>query len=429
MAQAIWMPKLGMTMEKGTILQWFKEAGDPVEEGEPILEVMTDKINIEVEAYTSGTLLRILHGPDEEVAVNEVIGYIGEEGEVVPEGRPSKQDELELESSVSKLRQNSSALPRKEGFSGAKGASVTTPKSTVAVPEAPLSGLETIRATPSARRTARKLGVFLHEVTGSGRKGRIHREDVEVYATRKSMDKPSLSREISQKSQGEIIPYRGMRETVGRRMAESAFSAPHVTLFTDVDMGAAIETRQQLLEVVEQQTGYRLSHTELILKACAFALKQHPEVNASLQGKEILRHSHIHLGLAVAVEEGLLVPVIRDANRKGLAQLTQECKELAQAAREKTLTPDQLSGSTFTISNLGMYEVDGFTPIINQPESAILGVGRIKEKPVGVDGEIKLRPIATFSLSFDHRVLDGAPAARFLQTVKQTLEQPEILLV
>lgn len=400
MAQAIWMPKLGMTMEKGTILQWFKEEGDPVEEGEPILEVMTDKINIEVEAYASGKLLRILHGPDQEIAVNEVIGYIGEEGEELPDVPLSKSEETPSKSESS------------------------TQKSLESTP----STSQTVRATPSARRASRKWGVPLHEVTGSGRKGRIHREDVEAYAARiKAADKIPPEQSF-QESQEETIPYRGMRETVGQRMADSAFTAPHVTLFTDVDMSAAIQTRRKLLEVVEQQTGHRLSYTEIILKACAFALKQHPDVNASLRGKEILRHPDIHIGLAVAVEEGLLVPVVRNADRKGLAQLTRECKELARNAQEKSLAPDQLTGSTFTISNLGMFEVDGFTPIINQPESAILGVGRIREKPVGVNGEITLRPLATFSLSFDHRILDGAPAARFLQTVKRTLEKPEILL-
>jgi pyruvate dehydrogenase E2 component (dihydrolipoamide acetyltransferase) len=392
MAEAVSMPKLGMTMEKGTILRWFKDEGDAVEEGEPLLEVMTDKINIEVEATTSGRLLKIIHGPDEEVPVQQVIAYIGAAGEEPPQTEGREAD---------------STVPDQES------------ENTDNPPVSP----RLVRATPSARKHAKRLGVSLEAIRGTGRKGRIHRADVEAFASH--VQPIESSPEVSVESK----PYRGMREIVGRRMVESAFTAPHVTLFTDVDMGACKQMRHELLEVVEQRTGYRLSYTELILRACAAALEQHPEVNASFHGDHIRYHSSIHIGLAVSVAEGLLVPVIRDANRKGLAQLTRECKDLTQAARDNKLKPDQLRGGTFTVSNLGMYAIDGFTPIINQPESAILGVGRIREQAVDVEGEIRLRPMATFSLSFDHRVLDGAPAARFLQTIKHTLENPTTMLV
>lgn len=194
-------------------------------------------------------------------------------------------------------------------------------------------------------------------------------------------------------------------------------------------MSASVAMRQELLPVVEQKVRQRLSYTEILMKAVAAALASHPSVNASLQGDTILFHEYVNIGLAVSIPDGLVVPVVKNADQKGLAQLTAECKDLAMRARENKLLPDDMSGGTFTISNLGMYAIDAFTPIINQPESAILGVGRIQEKPVGTDGNIVLRPMMTLSLSFDHRVIDGAPAAHFLQDVKELLEKPYQLIV
>ena len=445
MAEEIRMPKLGATMETGTIGTWLKKEGDRVEAGEPLLEVVTDKITIEVEAAASGILLKTYYGPGDVVPVQAIIGYIGEPGEAVPD-LPGD------------------AVPGSPGeaISGSPGALPP------AGDEIPQAGEGKIRATPAARATARRLGIDLASVRGTGPKGRIQKEDVEaayqhlqgqVKATplaRKIAGQENIrladvqgsgirgkitrgdveaaiaaKREAAESGESRVLTRKveGMRKIIAERMSQSAFTAPHVTLVTEIDMSAAVELRNRLLPGIEKKTGRRLSYTEIILKAAALALKRHPAVNASLKDDHIVYHDRVHIGMAVAVPDGLVVPVVRDADRKGLAELTAECKDLARLARENRLTPDLISGGTFTVSNLGMYAVDAFTPIINPPEAAILGVGRIREKPVGIGGSIALRPMMTASLSFDHRVMDGAPAAAFLTELKELLEQPYQMLL
>lgn len=453
MATAVFMPKLSMTMEQGTVLQWFKQEGDDVREGDLLLEVMTDKINIEVEAYVSGKLLKIYYGPDSVVPVNAVIGYIGEEGEVVPDTPPA------VDGSVDGASDEAAEAAADQPADDAAGAEQAAPASGEA---------GKVRATPAARKAAREHGIALEQVKGSGPNGRIHRADVEAYvqANRTNTAATPLARKVAQAegisladvqgtgvngkvlkadvlaakqsaaqptaapaAAGEKVKLEGMRKVIAQRMVQSAFTAPHVTLVTEVDMSEAIRLRTALLPEIEKATGERLSYTEIIMKAVARALMLHPQVNTSLEGDYLVRHAHANIGLAVAVPNGLMVPVIPEAESKGLAALTAACKQVAKLAREGKLTPDHMRGGTFTISNLGMYAIDAFTPIINQPESAILGVGRIQEKPVGVAGRIELRPMMTLSLSFDHRVIDGAPAAAFLQDVKEALEQPYRMLV
>ncbi|UYZ12259.1 2-oxo acid dehydrogenase subunit E2 [Brevibacillus sp. WF146] len=454
MATGVFMPKLSMTMETGTIIQWFKEPGDDVKEGDVLLEVMTDKINIEVESYATGKLLAVYYGPDEVVPVNQVIGYIGEAGEQVPDAPPplggqAEEDRLNrggtwAGSGQGKGRQ---AVDAGEGGAADHVADAADDKS---------DGPEKVRATPVARRMAREHDIVLGEIAGSGPRGRVQKADVEASLTaraaepviRSSVDTadsasgapakrslsdgtpaspdPSDRRELRGTTR---VKLDGMRKVIARRMVASAFSAPHVTLTTEADMSEAVGLRASLLPLVEKRTGLRLSYTEIIVKAVAAALALHPQVNASLVDDHILCHEEINVGLAVAVSNGLLVPVVKQANRRSLAELTLECKRLSALAREGNLLPDDLRGGTFTVSNLGMYAVDAFTPIINQPESAILGVGRIVEKPVGVAGRIDLRPMMSLSLSFDHRVMDGAPAAAFLQEVKELLESPALMLV
>lgn len=447
MAAEILMPKLGATMETGTIVKWLKKEGDRVQAGEPLLEIMTDKITIEVEAAESGTLLKTYYGENDVVPVQQIIGYIGEPGETVPDvpARVSASQEHPAPSAPSP----EAALPS----DGREIAEESGGK---------------IRATPAARAAARRLQVDLALIRGTGPRGRIQKEDVEAYR-RNLPSQPKatpLARKIAEREniplagvpgsgvQGKILradveaviaaqaaapapgasgmktrKVEGIRKIIGERMSQSAFTAPHVTLVTEIEMSAAVELREQLLPRVENKTGFRLSYTEIILKAVAVALTLHPMVNASLRDDHIVLHDQVHIGLAVAIPDGLVVPVVKDADRKGLAELTAECKTLARLARENKLKPDQLSGGTFTLSNLGMYAVDAFTPIINPPESAILGIGRIHEKPVGVNGSIVLRPMMTASLSFDHRVIDGAPAGAFLTELKQLLEQPFQLLL
>ncbi|WP_273124259.1 2-oxo acid dehydrogenase subunit E2 [Bacillus weihaiensis] len=452
MAKEIFMPKLSSTMEVGTLLQWYKEEGETVEVGDPLFEIMTDKINIEVEAYEEGILLKRYVHEDDEVPVNHVIGYIGKEGEEVPGTSPGNAEE-QSDSPAEQTKNEQPIVALKEDHA--------------------TSDQEKVRATPAARRVAREQDVMLVEVCGTGLNGRIHEADVFDYresqkqtaskATplarkvaadehidlsqlqgtgangkvyRKDLNQHSSSasavqgqKVVATSKKEKRVKMEGVRKIVAKRMQESKATAPHVTLTSEVDMTEAIHMRKQLLPLIEKKTGHRLSYTEIILKATAHALKLHESINVSLDGDEIVYHSSVNVGLAVAVESGLLVPVIKAADTKGLSTLTEECKAKSKAARDSKLKPDDMKGGTFTISNLGMYAIDAFTPVINQPESAILGVGRINEKPVGVNGSIELRPMMTLSLSFDHRVIDGAPAAAFLTYLKQVVEQPVELLL
>lgn len=404
MAKEVLMPKLGMTMETGTIVQWFKEEGDRVESGEILLEVMTDKINIEVESYESGVLLKKYYREDDVVPVNQVIAYIGEPGEQVPD-QPPKLAESKKE--------DEAKLTAEEKVNTQETQQVDKP-----------------RATPAARKLAREHNVNLHDVVGSGARGRIHREDVEKYiqaqkpaaeTVRTTADQPVIP--------SERTPVTGMRKLIGERMVTSVHEAPHVTLHSEIDMTQVVDLRKQLIPVIEEKTGFRISYTEIIIKAVAMVLKEHPALRTSMEGETLVTNHEINIGLAVSHPQGLLVPVIHHADQLGFAELTKTCKQLAKDAREGRLSPDRIRGGTFTISNLGMYAVDSFTPIINLPESAILGVGRIVEKPVGYQGEIVLRSMMSVSLSFDHRVMDGAPAAAFLTQLKEVLENPYQLLV
>ncbi|MEK3857243.1 dihydrolipoamide acetyltransferase family protein [Cytobacillus sp. FSL H8-0458] len=445
MAKEIFMPKLSSTMEVGTLLQWFKEEGDSIEIGEPLFEIMTDKINIEVEAYDQGVLLKKYFQEDDQVPVNQIIGYIGDKNEQVPENSPGISGGAEAESQSP----DEEPVPEKQ----------EVPKEAGAANEG-----EKVRATPAARKQARMNDVELVFIQGSGPKGRIQKKDVLAHLASSSPKATPLARKVAASEQvplgdikgsgvnGKILksdistavnnrtsssataePNRkqmsGMRKVIAKRMSESVNTAPHVTLTTDADMTKVKELRTSLLPVIEKQTGLRLSFTDILIKAAGKALSRHPGVNVSIEGEEIIQHEQVHIGLAVAVEDGLMVPVIKNVNEKGLAQITEDAKEAGKLARENKLHPNQLKGSTFTISNLGMYAVDVFTPIINQPESAILGVGRILDRPVAVEGNLAVRPMITLSLSFDHRAMDGAPAAAFLTELKYILENPFELLV
>ncbi len=445
MAKEIFMPKLSSTMQVGTLLQWFKKEGETVEVGEPLFEIMTDKINIEVEAYEAGTLLKCYFDEDAEVEVNHVVGFIGNPDEVVPDSPPgvsgstdtsnddSEKEEVVAEDVIDNVTQPTLENGEKQRATPAarKSAKVNEIE-LAAVPGSGLNGRIHVadveafiksevapKATPLAKKVAHSVGVDLATISGTGANGKIYRSDVDQVGIQKQTEVPAQRK----------IKLEGLRKIVGKRMLESVTTVPHVTLTTEVDMSKVIEIRKQILGKIEKQTGYRLSYTEIIIKAVAKTLKNHPNVNASLQGDEIILNDKINIGLAVAIDNGLVVPVVNEAEQKGLAALTEECKTLGKAAREGKLKPDQMTGGTFTISNLGMYAIDAFTPIINKPETAILGVGRINEKPVGINGSIELRPMMSLSLSFDHRTIDGAPAAAFLTDLKTALEMPFELLI
>ncbi|GIN23066.1 dihydrolipoamide acetyltransferase family protein [Siminovitchia fordii] len=444
MASEVVMPKMGATMEEGTIVAWLVQVGEAVEEGDPIAEVQTDKITLEIEAETAGVLLKTLYDTGTTVQVHEVIAYLGEEGEKV-------------ESLAGKEQSTQDPLSEEQH-----------PSTGVAIAEEnSVKPGEKIRRTPAARKLAEDNQVNLKDVIGSGPLGRIQKIDVENYLVENKKKITPLAKKIAKdqgidlrdvqgtRPRGKIVkddlialssensieeqpadiqaarrvPFKDMRKVIADRISESAFTAPHVTLVSEIDMTKCVSLRKDLLTVIEKMEGLRISFNEILMKAVALTLSQQPGINISLEGEEIVYHSDIHIGMAVAVPDGLVVPVLRNVDQKGLAALTKEAKDLGKKAREGKLSPDDMHGSTFTVSNLGMYAIDEFTPIINAPNAAILGIGRIQDKPVILNGEVAVRSMMKVSLSFDHRIIDGAPAAAFLTELKDTLENPYKLMV
>jgi pyruvate dehydrogenase E2 component (dihydrolipoamide acetyltransferase) len=283
-----------------------------------------------------------------------------------------------------------------------------------------------VKASPAAKKLAEEHGIALEDIEGTGPGGRITREDVlKAVESKAAAPAPAAPAAEAAKVEDKRVPLAGMRKVIADRMAESFRTAPHVTVDMEVDMSQAAAFRKALNEVAPE----KVSFTDIIVKIVARALEDFPVVNASLQGEEIVYNGQVNVGVAVALEDGLIVPVVKNANKLGIAAISQQVKELAAKAREGKLSPDEYKGGTFTISNLGMFGVDSFTPIINPPESAILGVNRIQKKPVVVNDEIVVRPMMNLSLSFDHRLIDGAVAAQFLQRVKALLENPALVLL
>ena len=405
------MPALGETLDEATIVAWRKKEGEWVEKGEPLLDVLTDKAEIEVEAMASGYLRAILRGEGEVVPITQVIAYLAdtmEEPLPVPEGREAPEPVA--------------PLPRAE---------------------APTEKRKRPKASPRARRLAEAEGVDLALVTPTGSGGRIVEADVKRYLAQRAeaVVPPPTPAE-------RIVPLAGVRKVIAERMAHSHRTAARVTLTTEADATELVALRERLLalssrpfdtpaatqdkrriEGKERMSDLKITYTDLLVQIVATALKRHPMLNATLVDEEIHLHEAVHMGIAVDTERGLIVPVLRDADKKGLAAIAQESRDLVERAHQNRLSPDEMRGGTFTLTNLGMYGIDAFTPLINPPETAVLGVGRIVAKPVVHKGEIVVRQMVALSLSFDHRVVDGGPAARFLQEVKDLVEEPGLLLL
>jgi pyruvate dehydrogenase E2 component (dihydrolipoamide acetyltransferase) len=383
MATAISMPKMGLSMKTGTVGKWLKNEGDAVKKGEPVVEVMTEKITNKVEAPADGILLKIVAPKGTKLPVGGLMGVIGEAGEDI------------------------SALLAGAGAPAAAEAS--------AAPAGQAAG-QRVKISPAAKKLAEENGIDYTRITGTGPDGRITKEDVEkaiVEGVGAADDRPTL----------EVIPYEGMRRAIGDNMAHSWSIAPKVTHHVSVDISNLLALRKTLNNGVKDKD--KISITDLLVKAVARALEIKPNINVTLDGDEIKVLKDINIGVAVALDDGLIVPVVRNANKKSLAEVSKEVKDLAKRARRNKLEPDEMVGGTFTITNVGAWgSVDWFTPIINQPESAILGVGRTMDRPVVVDGQIVVRPMMGLSLSFDHRVIDGAPAAEFLAVLLELIEQP-----
>ncbi len=400
------MPKMGYDMIEGTIVRWRKDEGDEVTRGEVIAEVDTTKVTVEVEAYTAGVLRKILVPEGQTVPVGHVIAVIADRDEPIPG--------LEVK-----------AAPAEKAAPVATGAS--TPVATVAV-----TGEEASRiaASPVARRIAHEQGVHLNLIRGTGPGGRIVKDDVETFLAERPVEAPRPAPTpvaAAPAAAPQDIPYEDrdlsrIRQTVARRMAESKRVAPHFYVTSDIDMTEALKLRKGLNALLGE--GARISVTDMLVKGVAKTLQDFPEVNASFSEGKLRVYGRINIGVAVALEQGLLTPVIPDCDKKPLSQIAQEAKELVERARTGRLRPEHFSPGTFTISNLGMFDVEEFVAIINPPEAAILAVGSVIPRPVVVNGEVKVAERMRVTLSADHRVLDGATAARFLQRFKVFLEQP-----
>lgn len=433
MAIPIVMPKLGLTMVKGTVVKWCKAQGEHVAKGEPLVVIMTEKITYELPSPGDG-LLHIIAQEKATRAVGEVIGYLLAPGEAPPAGAAPAPAVGAAEAPAPPAAAQApgefiAASPAAKRLAREKGVDLALVKGTGPggriVEQDVLRYLEAqaakprIVASPLAQAIAEKEGVDLSQVQGTGPGGRIEKEDVLRYLEARKAP-PVVPPPAAPARR--TIPFTGMRQIIAERMTESLRTMAQLTISTEADVTELVRARETL------KKDFDLTYTDLIIKAVAKALRQHPNLNSSLVGEEIVLLDEVNIGLAVALEDGLIVPVIRNADRLSLQEIAAESKRLAEAARAGTLTVDQVTGGTFTITNLGIYEVDAFTPIVNPPECAILGIGRIIEKPVARGGEIAIRQMMHLSLSFDHRLVDGAPAAAFLRTVKRYLEDPYLLL-
>lgn len=446
MATEVIMPKVDMTQETGTVGHWVKQAGEMVKEGETILEIETDKVAIEVEAPASGILSRILFGEGETVPIATTIAYILEPGEALPEVAkptlPVQDTSPKLERSVQQKERKVPITPVARNMAAASDIDLTTisgsgPRGRVTkkdVEEALAAlmpsgnGKGKLYATPAAKRIAKERGVALASISGSGPDGRIQAAD--ALALAESMIEAATAAAPNLGPEVEVIPLRGMRRTIAERMTASYQQAPHIGFTWRNDMSRFNEARAQLNAHAEKVGSPPISATALIVKIVGVVLARHPWLNGSFQGEEIHLYRDINVGVAVALEAGLIVPVVRNVDSKSVSELAAEIKDLALRARDGQLVPAEVRGGTFTISNLGPFGVEQFNAIINPPEAAILAVGATQNEVVADEqGQVAVRPMMHTTLTADHRVVDGAVAAHFVADLKATLEAPVLLLM
>jgi len=427
MAEIIRMPKMSDTMEEGVIAGWLKKVGEEVKSGDILAEVETDKATMELESYDDGFLLHIGINEGESVPVDGVIAIIGEKDEDVS-GILN-----ELKSDV--IEQNKKEIEEPES-TPSEIEDKNIPVEEVKEETDPVKEIKKdtisendirVKASPLAKKLAIEKGINISNVSGSGDGGRITKKDIENFSPVASTDTKSeiILPKIHSEESYQEIPVSQMRKTISKRLAESKFSAPHFYLTMEIDMKNCIEGRKKINESSE----IKISFNDIILKACAVALRKHPMVNSSFLEDKIRINHHVHIGVAVAVDEGLLVPVIRFADNKSLSHISSEVKSLAGKAKSKQLQPSDWEGNTFTISNLGMFGIDEFTAIINPNDSCILAVGGIRNTPVVKNGEIVPGNLMKVTLSCDHRIVDGATGSSFLKTLKELIEDPIKILV
>ncbi|HVN53303.1 MAG TPA: dihydrolipoamide acetyltransferase family protein [Anaerolineaceae bacterium] len=419
MATEVIMPKVDMVMETGTLVEWLKKEGETVCKGDPLFVITSDKAAIEIESPADGILSGVRARPDDVIPVTEVIAYILAPGEALP-ARAAAQPAAHAVASASPA-----------------AAVIEVVAAAPAAVAAEDNGTGKIRATPLARRLAEELQMDITQITGRGPRGRIHRADVLAFQSSRPAVQPVIAAPatapvaafpLPDARRKQVIPLAGPRKIISERMAYSALSAPHINLTLSVDMTEAIRLREKVLEPIQARTGQRVSYTAILARAVASVLPGHPYLNSSLADNEIILWEDIHLGIATSVDENLIVPVIREAQSRNLGQIVAVLADLTERARGRRLTTPEMTGSTFTISNLGMYGVEAFTAIINPPEAAILAVGKMADTPVRTADGFEFRPMIQLTLCADHRVVDGAEVARFLADLKATLENPYLLI-
>jgi pyruvate dehydrogenase E2 component (dihydrolipoamide acetyltransferase) len=402
MAEIVRMPRLSDTMTEGTVAKWHKKVGDAISEGDLLAEIETDKATMEFESFQEGVLLHIGVGESETAEVDCILAILGEQGEdvkalieadetpVTPEVKEVKEDKAPLAETIIEIAAPVKATKSADGR---------------------------IVASPLAKRLAEEKGIDITAISGSGDGGRVIKRDVDSY-------KVPVANSVAYQELYTEEPVSQMRKVIARRLAESKFTAPHFYLSISVDMDNAIAARKAINALPDT----KVSFNDLIVKACAMALREHPTVNSSWRADVIRRNQHVNIGVAIAVEDGLLVPVVRYTDTKSLSDISTEVKEFAQKAKDKKLQPADWEGSTFTISNLGMFGIDEFTAIINTPDACILAVGGIQQIPVVKDGQVVPGNVMKLTLSCDHRVVDGASGAAFLNTLKTYLQNPVTML-
>lgn len=418
MAEIVYMPKLSDTMTEGVVAQWNKKVGDAVSSGEVLAEIETDKATMEFESFYDGVLLHIGVETGKAAPVNAVLAVIGQAGEDI-------SSLLANAGSTTSVTETPKAEKEAVNPEPVKAVEVKSTPAPVAAPQTNSSSSNgRVLASPLAKKLADEKGIDLNLVAGTGDAGRIVKRDVDHYVPYTPAATHYASAPVGQESYVDE-PISQMRKTIARRLAESKFTAPHFYLTLDINMDNAIAARKAM----NATEGVKISFNDMVLKSVAMSLRKHPTINSSWLGDVIRRNQHIHIGVAVAVDEGLLVPVVRFADTKGLAQIGEEVREYAKKAKDKKLQPSDWEGNTFTISNLGMFGIESFTAIVNPPDSCILAVGGINEVPVVKNGQIVPGNIMKVTLSCDHRVVDGASGAAFLQTLKGYLENPVTMLV
>jgi len=408
------MPRLSDTMEEGTIASWLKKPGEKVDRGEVIAQIETDKATMDLTAFEAGTLQEILAPEGSTVAIGQPVARIGS-GKAAPAGKASPPAEGSPPAE---------AAPAAE--KAAPPAEVATAPSPPGDRPTPVDGKT--RASPMARHIAAENDLNLSNIQGSGPQGRVIRADVEAALKSSTSETPTRGADAATVADDERVTLSQMRRTIARRMAESTRTVPHFFLTVTVDATELVKLRKQITEETAD-SGIKISFNDMVVKAAALAIRKVPDVNVSFAEDSLIRHQHIHIGVAVATERGLIVPVVRDVDQKSLGQISRETRDLAERASSGKLQPPDYTGGTFTISNLGMFGVEQFNAVINPPEAAILAVGGIAREPAEHDGQIVLRDHMKLTLSVDHRALDGAMGARYLQALKQLLEKPMLLLV